>query len=161
MSTRVMGKGSDWYVSRSLSARQKACCHWFSGDVVLSGSNFQVKDKPYYVMKKTTRILAFACLPILGWLVADAQLSNPPAGGPPSSPPRLPTTIPPPPSFAMPKNNNGKFHIVSAEYYSQDAKPYLYKRLVKFDSTTGQAWVLHSSRGQGGEVRRWLPLTDQ
>ena len=55
--------------------------------------------------------------------------------------------------------DNGKFQIISAEYYSQDAKPYLYKRLVKVDTTTGAAWLLHSSRGDRGEIRQWLPLT--
>ncbi len=61
----------------------------------------------------------------------------------------------------MPKNDTGKFQVMSAEYYSQDAKPYLYKRLVKVDSTTGQAWLLHSIRGERGEVRQWLPLTEK
>ena len=62
--------------------------------------------------------------------------------------------------FASQKNDNGKFQIMSAEYYSQDAKPYLYKRLVTVDSTTGKDWLLHSARGAKGEIRQWLPLTD-
>lgn len=111
-------------------------------------------------MKTRTKIIAFLGLTLAAWLAANAQLSQPPSVSPPSSPPKLPMRIPPPPSFAMPKNDNGKFQFISAEYYSQDAKPYLYKRLIKVDSTTGQAWVLHSSRGAKGEVRQWLPLTD-
>ena len=45
--------------------------------------------------------------------------------------------------------------MVSAEYYSMDSKPFLWKRLVKFDTTTGEAWVLHSKMGTAGETRRW------
>ena len=50
--------------------------------------------------------------------------------GPSSSPPKLPMNIPPPPSFSSIASKTGKFQIVSAEYYSQDEKAYLYKRLV-------------------------------
>ena len=46
-------------------------------------------------------------------------------------PPSLPTNIPPPPSFANSSSKNGKFSIISGEYYSQDSKPFLYKRLIK------------------------------
>ena len=105
-------------------------------------------------MNKTSKIIAALVVGLGAWLVAQAQLSSPP-----SAPPSLPKNIPPPPSFGIAKNNNGKFQIISAEYYSQDAKPYLYKRLVKVDTTTGVAWLLHSSRGERGEIRQWLPLT--
>lgn len=73
-------------------------------------------------------------------------------------PPSLPVNIPPPPNFSGSSSQNGKFQIVSAEYYSQDSKPFLYKRLVKFDTSTGEAWVLHSVRKNGTETRRWIPL---
>ena len=53
----------------------------------------------------------------------------------------------------------GKYQIVSAEYYSQDTKPFLYKRLIKYDTTTGEAWVLFSKRDSSGERRVWVPLT--
>ena len=46
--------------------------------------------------------------------------------------------------------------MVSAEYYSEDTKPFLYKRLVKIDTTTGQAWVLQSKVGTQGEIRTWV-----
>ena len=52
-------------------------------------------------------------------------------------PPSLPVNIPPPPNFSGSSSKNGKFQVVSAEYYSQDSKPFLYKRLVKFDTSTG------------------------
>ena len=73
-------------------------------------------------------------------------------------PPSLPVNIPPPPNFSGSSTKNGKFQIVSAEYYSQDSKPFLYKRLVKFDTSTGEAWVLHSVQMNGTETRRWIPL---
>lgn len=72
-------------------------------------------------------------------------------------PPSLPTNIPPPPSFGG-SSQNGKFQIISAEYYSQDTKPFLYKRLIKLNTSTGEAWVLVSKIGKNGEIRRWLPL---
>lgn len=78
--------------------------------------------------------------------------------GPPSSPPKLPMNIPPPPSFSSIASKAGKFQIVSAEYYSQDEKAYLYKRLVKYDTTTGDAWILHSKLSEAGEQRKWIPL---
>ncbi|MBL6827610.1 MAG: hypothetical protein ISQ76_04020 [Opitutales bacterium] len=78
-----------------------------------------------------------------------------------SSPPRLPSNIPPPPSFASISSKAGKFQIVSAEYYSQDPKPFLYKRLIKYDTTTGEAWVLYSKRDSAGEKRVWVPLTEE
>ncbi|OUU42521.1 MAG: hypothetical protein CBC16_03780 [Verrucomicrobia bacterium TMED56] len=78
---------------------------------------------------------------------------------PSSSPPKLPMNIPPPPSFGSLSNKSGKFQLVSAEYYSQDdPKPYLYKRLIKFDTSTGEAWILFSKMGAHGEQRTWLPL---
>jgi len=73
-------------------------------------------------------------------------------------PPGLPANIPPPPSFSNASANLGRYQIVSAEYYSQDPKPFLYKRLIKLDTTTGEAWVLHSVIGAKGEKRVWLPL---
>ncbi|MBG30993.1 MAG: hypothetical protein CMI31_13500 [Opitutae bacterium] len=105
-------------------------------------------------MNKTSKIIVSFVMGLGALLVAQAQLSKPP-----SVPPNLPKNIPPPPSFGVSKNNNGKFQIISAEYYSQDAKPFLYKRLLKIDTTTGEAWLLHSSRGERGEIRQWLPLT--
>ena len=75
-----------------------------------------------------------------------------------AGPPKLPMNIPPPPSFASMSNKTGKFQLISAEYYSQDTKPYLYKRLVKFDTSTGKAWILFSKIGANGEQRTWVPL---
>jgi hypothetical protein len=66
--------------------------------------------------------------------------------------------IPPPPNFGSLSNKNGRFQLISAEYYSEDKKPFLYKRLVKIDTTTGEAWVLFSKVGPEGEVRKWIPL---
>ena len=77
---------------------------------------------------------------------------------PGSTPPKLPMNIPPPPSFSSLSNKSGKYQLVSAEYYSQDSKPYLYKRLIKFDTSTGQAWILFSKIGANGEQRTWIPL---
>ena len=77
---------------------------------------------------------------------------------PSNRPPSLPLNIPPPPSFSGGGNQNGKYQIVSGEYYSQDVKPFLYKRLIKVDTTTGEAWVLYSKIGPKGEVRKWIPL---
>ena len=104
-------------------------------------------------MKKTTNIIVALALGIGAWLLSQGQLASQP-----TAPPSLPKNIPP--NFGFSKNTNGKFQIVSAEYYSQDAKPYLYKRLIKVDTTTGKSWVLHSSRGKTGEIRQWLALTD-
>jgi len=73
-------------------------------------------------------------------------------------PPSLPFNIPPPPNFSNNSSKNGKFQMISAEYYSQDSKPFLYKRLIKLDSSTGQSWVLESVRKNGLETRRWVPL---
>ena len=72
--------------------------------------------------------------------------------------PSLPMNIPPPPNFGSLSNKSGKFQIISAEYYSSDAKPFLYKRLIKLDTTTGEAWVLVSQLGKNGEMRKWIPL---
>jgi hypothetical protein len=66
--------------------------------------------------------------------------------------------IPPPPSFSSLSSKIGKYQIISAEYYSEDAKPFLYKRLVKLDTSTGEAWVLSSKIGSNGEQRKWIPL---
>ena len=76
-------------------------------------------------------------------------------------PPNLPANIPPPPSFLGSSSKIGRYQIVSAEYYSQDTKPFLYKRLVKIDTTTGQAWVLQSIVGTQGEIRTWMPLENK
>jgi hypothetical protein len=76
-------------------------------------------------------------------------------------PPNLPANIPPPPSFLGSSSKIGRYQIVSAEYYSQDTKPFLYKRLVKIDTTTGQAWVLQSKVGTQGEIRTWVPLENK
>ena len=76
-------------------------------------------------------------------------------------PPNLPANIPPPPSFLGSSSQIGRYQIVSAEYYSQDTKPFLYKRLVKLDTTTGQSWVLQSVGGPNGEVRTWVPLDNK
>jgi len=77
---------------------------------------------------------------------------------PVNRPPSLPTNIPPPPSFGGMNTQNGKFQIISGEYYSQDPKPFLYKRLIKINTSTGEAWVLNSKVGKNGELRTWLPL---
>jgi hypothetical protein len=76
----------------------------------------------------------------------------------PSSRPNLPMNIPPPPSFGSLSSKSGKYQIISAEYYSEDKKPFLYKRLIKLDTTSGEAWVLASRIGSAGEQRKWLPL---
>lgn len=77
---------------------------------------------------------------------------------PAQRPPSLPTHIPPPPSFSGGLSKNGKFQIISTEYYSQDAKPFLYKRVIKLDTSTGDAWVLHSVKTSKGEKRTWVPF---
>ena len=85
-------------------------------------------------------------MPILLVLLAFLHLNNGllnaqniQRSSPKSTPPKLPMNIPPPPSFASLSNKSGKYQLVSAEYYSQDPKPYLYKRLIKFDTSTGEA----------------------
>jgi hypothetical protein len=104
-------------------------------------------------------------MPILLVLLAFLHLNNGllnaqniQRSSPKSTPPKLPMNIPPPPSFASLSNKSGKYQLVSAEYYSQDPKPYLYKRLIKFDTSTGEAWILHSKIGSNGEKRTWIPL---
>ena len=104
-------------------------------------------------------------MPILLVILAFLHLSNGflnaqniQRSSPKSTPPKLPMNIPPPPSFASLSNKTGKYQLVSAEYYSQDPKPYLYKRLIKFDTSTGEAWILHSKIGSNGERRTWIPL---
>ena len=99
------------------------------------------------------RNLGFFSLMIFA-IAGFAQVGKSPS----SSPPKLPMNIPPPPSFASMGSKSGKFQIISAEYYSQDEKPYLYKRLVKYDTTTGEAWVLNSVLSPQGEKRNWVPL---
>ena len=76
------------------------------------------------------------------------------------SPPKLPAYIPPPPSFNSFSSKNGRYQLVSAEYYSQDAKPFLYKRLVKIDTTTGKTWILNSIGGPGKERREWVEMVE-
>jgi len=78
----------------------------------------------------------------------------------PISPPRLPANIPPPPSFNSLSSKNGRYQLVSAEYYSQDAKPFLYKRLVKIDTSTGKTWILKSVGGPGKERREWVEMVE-
>ncbi len=90
--------------------------------------------------------------PLSGFAQSGVPLSTP------SVRPSLPMNIPPPPNFGSLSNKNGKFQLISAEYYSEDKKPFLYKRLVKFDTTTGEAWVLVSKVGASGEERKWIPL---
>ncbi len=77
------------------------------------------------------------------------------------TPPNLPVNIPPPPSFGSSSSKNGRFQFLSAEYYSEDNKPFLYKRLIKVDTSTGEAWVLHSERSSAGETRTWVPLINR
>jgi hypothetical protein len=77
---------------------------------------------------------------------------------PAQRPPSLPTNIPPPPNFSGGLSKNGKFQIISTEYYSQDAKPFLYKRVLKLDTSTGDVWVLHSVTTSKGEMRTWVPF---
>ena len=108
-------------------------------------------------MKHTLKIQILLSIIFVGTgFLAFAQ-----TGGPiksPSSRPNLPMNIPPPPSFGSLTNKSGKYQIISAEYYSEDKKPFLYKRLIKLDTTTGEAWVLNSRIGASGEQREWLPL---
>lgn len=108
-------------------------------------------------MKSLLNLILFCTL---GCIVGPTQLlaqSKAPSLIP-SSRPNLPMNIPPPPSFASLSNKSGKYQIISAEYYSEDAKPFLYKRLVKLDTSTGEAWVLSSKIGSNGEQRKWIPL---
>ena len=105
------------------------------------------------IAKTMIRNLGFFSLMIFA-IAGFAQVGKSPS----SSPPKLPMNIPPPPSFASMGSKSGKFQIISAEYYSQDEKPYLYKRLVKYDTTTGEAWVLNSVLSSQGEKRKWVPL---
>jgi hypothetical protein len=88
------------------------------------------------------------------WVFAQSR----PPSVTPSLRPNLPMNIPPPPSFGSLSSKSGKYQIISAEYYSEDKKPFLYKRLIKLDTTTGEAWVLTSRLGPNGEQRKWLPL---
>ena len=108
-------------------------------------------------MKQTLKIQILLSIIFVGTgFLAFAQSSSPATS--PSSRPNLPMSIPPPPSFGSLTNKNGKYQIISAEYYSEDKKPFLYKRLIKLDTTTGEAWVLTSRIGASGEQRKWLPL---
>ena len=107
-------------------------------------------------MKTYTKILFSLALGIGAWLVVQAQQApSPPTTLP--TPPAPPKNLPKFPSFGA-GGDNGKYQLVSGEYYSQDAKPFLYRRFIKLDTTTGEAWVLHSVRGAQGEVRQWIPL---
>ena len=63
--------------------------------------------------------------------------------------------IPPPLTSARSQARQGKYQLII--YYSQDEKPYLYKRLIKFDTTTGEAWVLYSKLGASGEEELGFP----
>jgi hypothetical protein len=107
-------------------------------------------------MKSLRNLILLSVLSFIG-LFSNAIGQSPPSLVP-GSRPNLPMNIPPPPSFASLSNKNGKYQIISAEYYSEDAKPFLYKRLVKLDTSTGEAWVLSSKIGSNGEQRKWIPL---
>ena len=106
---------------------------------------------------KTKKIIPFLC--VVFYLVCTTGGFSQTQKGPSPSPPRLPMNIPPPPNFASMGSKAGKYQIISAEYYSQDEKAYLYKRLVKYDTTTGEAWVLESKLTSEGEKRSWVSLT--
>lgn len=105
---------------------------------------------------KSKSFIPFLFIIVISNLELFGQSKLPSASSP--SRPNLPMNIPPPPSFSSLANKNGKFQLISAEYYSEDAKPFLYKRLVKIDTTTGEAWVLVSKIGISGEQRKWVPL---
>ena len=112
-------------------------------------------------MKTGTKIIVSIAVGLGAWLVAQAQLARPSSA--PPAPPSLPKNIPPPPTFGISKSNNGKYQFVNAEYYSLDTqkKWFLYKQLVKVDTTTGEAWVLQSSRDKGGAFHnKWAPLIE-
>ena len=111
-------------------------------------------------MKKKSTSLLCLIIGALALLFSIRFTQSTKSARPSSSPPKLPMNIPPPPSFASFSNKSGKFQIVSAEYYSQDSKPYLYKRLIKVDTSTGEAWVLFSKLGSSGEKRTWVPLVN-
>ena len=108
-------------------------------------------------MKQTLKIQILLSIIFVGTSFSAFAQSSSPATSP-SSRPNLPMNIPPPPSFGSLTNKSGKYQIISAEYYSEDKKPFLYKRLIKLDTTTGEAWVLNSRIGASGEQRKWLPL---
>jgi hypothetical protein len=108
-------------------------------------------------MKKLLKILitlsmVFVGTQFIGFAQSSVTVKSP------ISHPNLPMNIPPPPSFGSLTNKNGKYQIISAEYYSEDKKPFLYKRLIKLDTSTGEAWVLTSRIGTSGEQRKWIPL---
>ena len=113
-------------------------------------------------MNKGIKTLVVLAIALGVWAVTSAQQVPPPSLKPPSlkppAPPNLPKSIPPPPMFASQKNDNGKFQFVSASYhsYGTDGKSYLYQRLLKVDTTTGEALVLRSTQGLRGEVRQWV-----
>ncbi len=104
-------------------------------------------------------ILSFFHVFVLNGSKMYGQSAKPPRAI--SSLPKLPANIPPPPNFSSFSNKSGKFQLISAEYYSQDEKPFLYKRLIKFDTSTGEAWVLFSKLGAEGERRTWVPLEEK
>ena len=110
-------------------------------------------------MKKYTKILFSLALGIGAWLVVQAQQApSPPTTLP--TPPTPPKNLPKFPSFNT-GGDNGKYQFVTAEYYALDTqkKWFLYKQLVKADTTTGEAWVLQSSRNNAGEFsNKWVPL---
>jgi hypothetical protein len=110
----------------------------------------------YVVLMKLLKSLKILS-PVIGLslVLPFALLAQP---KPNNRPPNLPLSIPPPPNFGGGSSQNGKYLIMSGEYYSQDDKPFLYKRLIKLDTTTGNAWVLYSKIGPKGEVRKWIPL---
>jgi len=79
-------------------------------------------------MKQLLKCILMPCIALCGTYFHVVGQSSPPALSP-SIRPSLPMNIPPPPSFASLSSKSGKYQIVSAEYYSEDAKPFLYKRL--------------------------------
>ncbi len=106
--------------------------------------------------KLTILLFSISLITVIGWKLI-AQSSSPV----PNTLPSFPRSIPPPPVFPSLSSKTGKYQMVSAEYYSMDSKPFLWKRLVKFDTTTGEAWVLHSKMGTAGETRRWVQMVKE
>ena len=116
-------------------------------------SRWLLKLQPMNTLGKSVSLMLLLCLASTAPLLGNKKNL--------AIPPNLPANIPPPPSFLGSSSKIGRYQIVSAEYYSQDTKPFLYKRLVKIDTTTGQAWVLQSIVGTQGEIRTWVPLENK
>ena len=101
------------------------------------------------IAKTMIRNLGFFSLIILA-IAGFAQVEKSPT----SSPPKLPMNIPPPPSFASMGSKSGKFQIISAEYYSQDEKPYLFTNVWSSMTRPLEAWVLNSVLSPQGEKKK-------